>query len=153
MRRANGKWQMATGSLQLREYPGEIVRLSYEKCGRSGQGSVARAYCRQFAIESGLSHAPNYFEGSEPPLKVACLLRVGVVVRRRIHGRPVFGFGWDIAQLSHLIAFSTTQLSSLYKCWPRPLWGTGEFGDEIGAVLSLGIECGPTLNAAQVTKH
>ena len=28
---------MATGSLQLREYPGEIVRLSYEKCGRSGQ--------------------------------------------------------------------------------------------------------------------
>jgi hypothetical protein len=28
---------MATGSLQLREYPGEIVRLSCEKCGRSGQ--------------------------------------------------------------------------------------------------------------------
>jgi len=24
-------------SLQLREYPGEIVRLSCEKCGRSGQ--------------------------------------------------------------------------------------------------------------------
>jgi len=25
------------GSLQLREYPGDIVRLSCEKCGRSGQ--------------------------------------------------------------------------------------------------------------------
>ena len=25
------------GSLLLREYPGEIVRLSCEKCGRSGQ--------------------------------------------------------------------------------------------------------------------
>jgi len=25
------------GSLQLHEYPGEIVRLSCEKCGRSGQ--------------------------------------------------------------------------------------------------------------------
>jgi hypothetical protein len=28
---------MANGSLQLREYPGELVRLSYEKCGRAGQ--------------------------------------------------------------------------------------------------------------------
>jgi hypothetical protein len=28
---------MAGGSLQLREYPGEIVRLSCSKCGRSGQ--------------------------------------------------------------------------------------------------------------------
>lgn len=28
---------MATGSLQLREYPGEMVRLSCEKCRRSGQ--------------------------------------------------------------------------------------------------------------------
>jgi hypothetical protein len=26
-----------SGSLQLREYPGEIVRLSCAKCGRSGQ--------------------------------------------------------------------------------------------------------------------
>ena len=26
-----------TGSLTLSEYPGEIVRLSCEKCGRSGQ--------------------------------------------------------------------------------------------------------------------
>jgi hypothetical protein len=26
-----------TGSLQLRDYPGELVRLSREKCGRSGQ--------------------------------------------------------------------------------------------------------------------
>jgi hypothetical protein len=26
-----------TGSLQLREYPGEIVRLSCLKCGRAGQ--------------------------------------------------------------------------------------------------------------------
>ena len=26
-----------TGSLQLRDYPSEIVRLSCEKCGRSGQ--------------------------------------------------------------------------------------------------------------------
>jgi hypothetical protein len=26
-----------TGSLQLRDYPGDIVRLSCEKCGRSGQ--------------------------------------------------------------------------------------------------------------------
>ena len=25
------------GSVQLREYPGDIVRLSCEKCGRSGQ--------------------------------------------------------------------------------------------------------------------
>ena len=25
------------GSLQLREYPADRVRLSYEKCGRSGQ--------------------------------------------------------------------------------------------------------------------
>ena len=25
------------GSLQLREYPGDIIRLSCEKCGRSGQ--------------------------------------------------------------------------------------------------------------------
>jgi len=28
---------MANGSLQLREYPGALVRLSCEKCGRSGQ--------------------------------------------------------------------------------------------------------------------
>jgi len=26
-----------TGSLQLRDYPGDIVRLSCAKCGRSGQ--------------------------------------------------------------------------------------------------------------------
>jgi hypothetical protein len=26
-----------SGALQLREYPGEIVRLSCPKCGRSGQ--------------------------------------------------------------------------------------------------------------------
>jgi hypothetical protein len=26
-----------TGSLQLRDYPGEIVRLSCSKCGRTGQ--------------------------------------------------------------------------------------------------------------------
>jgi len=26
-----------TGSLQLREYPGEIIRLSCPKCGRAGQ--------------------------------------------------------------------------------------------------------------------
>jgi len=26
-----------TGSLQLREYPGDMVRLSCPKCGRSGQ--------------------------------------------------------------------------------------------------------------------
>jgi hypothetical protein len=26
-----------TGSLQLHEYPGELVRLSCPKCGRSGQ--------------------------------------------------------------------------------------------------------------------
>jgi len=26
-----------TGSLQLRDYPGDMVRLSCEKCGRSGQ--------------------------------------------------------------------------------------------------------------------
>ncbi len=25
------------GSLQLREYPGDLVRLSCEKCGRTGQ--------------------------------------------------------------------------------------------------------------------
>jgi|SoiMetStandDraft_5_1073268.scaffolds.fasta_scaffold153803_1 hypothetical protein len=28
---------MANGSLQLRDYPGEIVRLSCAKCGRAGQ--------------------------------------------------------------------------------------------------------------------
>ena len=28
---------MAGGSFQLREYPGETVRLSCEKCGRAGQ--------------------------------------------------------------------------------------------------------------------
>jgi len=28
---------MAGGSLQLSEYPGDIVRLSCAKCGRSGQ--------------------------------------------------------------------------------------------------------------------
>jgi len=28
---------MAGGSLQLREYPGETVRLSCAKCGRAGQ--------------------------------------------------------------------------------------------------------------------
>ena len=28
---------MANGSLQLREYPGALVRLACEKCGRSGQ--------------------------------------------------------------------------------------------------------------------
>ena len=33
------------GSLQLSEYPGHIVRLSCEKCGRSGQ------YRRQNLIE------------------------------------------------------------------------------------------------------
>ena len=33
------------GSLQLREYPGEIVRLSCEKCGRAGQ------YRKQILIE------------------------------------------------------------------------------------------------------
>ena len=27
---------MSGGSLQLREYPGELVRLSCEKCGRAG---------------------------------------------------------------------------------------------------------------------
>jgi hypothetical protein len=26
-----------TGSLQLREYPGDMLRLSCEKCGRSGR--------------------------------------------------------------------------------------------------------------------
>nr|UXE45027.1 hypothetical protein Hi04_10k_c4039_00035 [uncultured bacterium] len=34
-----------TGSLQLSEYPGEMVRLSCEKCGRSGQ------YRKQTLIE------------------------------------------------------------------------------------------------------
>jgi hypothetical protein len=34
-----------TGSLQLREYPGEIVRLSCSKCGRAGQ------YRKQTLIE------------------------------------------------------------------------------------------------------
>jgi hypothetical protein len=34
-----------TGSLQLREYPGEIVRLSCPKCGRTGQ------YRKQSLIE------------------------------------------------------------------------------------------------------
>ena len=29
--------QMAAGSFQLRDYPTELVRLSCEKCGRSGQ--------------------------------------------------------------------------------------------------------------------
>ena len=33
------------GSLQIREYPGDIVRLSCEKCGRSGQ------YRKQTLIE------------------------------------------------------------------------------------------------------
>jgi hypothetical protein len=28
---------MAGGSLQLREYPDDLVRLSCEKCGRAGQ--------------------------------------------------------------------------------------------------------------------
>jgi hypothetical protein len=28
---------MATGSFQLREYPGDLVRLSCDKCGRAGQ--------------------------------------------------------------------------------------------------------------------
>ena len=28
---------MANGSLQLREYPGALVRLSCEKCGHAGQ--------------------------------------------------------------------------------------------------------------------
>ena len=27
---------MAGGSIQLREYPAEVVRLSCEKCGRAG---------------------------------------------------------------------------------------------------------------------
>ena len=36
---------MAGGSLQLHEYPGDIVRLSCEKCGRSGQ------YRKQTLIE------------------------------------------------------------------------------------------------------
>jgi len=34
-----------TGSLQLRDYPGDMVRLSCEKCGRSGQ------YRKQTLIE------------------------------------------------------------------------------------------------------
>jgi len=34
-----------TGSLQLREYPGDMVRLSCSKCGRSGQ------YRKQTLIE------------------------------------------------------------------------------------------------------
>lgn len=34
-----------TGSLQLKEYPGEIVRLSCHKCGRAGQ------YRKQTLIE------------------------------------------------------------------------------------------------------
>src|SRR5262249_19171107 len=35
-----GSWdfEWMTGSLQLREYPGEIVRLSCAKCGRAGEG-------------------------------------------------------------------------------------------------------------------
>jgi len=36
---------MANGSLQLREYPGDLVRLSCAKCGRSGQ------YRKQSLIE------------------------------------------------------------------------------------------------------
>ena len=28
---------MANGSLQLREYPADLVRLACEKCGRAGQ--------------------------------------------------------------------------------------------------------------------
>jgi hypothetical protein len=28
---------MSGGSLQLREYPGDLVRFSCEKCGRAGQ--------------------------------------------------------------------------------------------------------------------
>jgi hypothetical protein len=36
---------MAGGSLSLREYPGELVRLSCEKCGRAGQ------YRKQNSIE------------------------------------------------------------------------------------------------------
>jgi hypothetical protein len=34
-----------TGSLQLRDYPGDYVRLSFEKCGRAGQ------YRKQTLIE------------------------------------------------------------------------------------------------------
>jgi hypothetical protein len=31
-----------TGCLQLREYPGDLVRLSCEKCGRAGQYRKAK---------------------------------------------------------------------------------------------------------------
>jgi hypothetical protein len=33
---------MSGGSLQLRDYPGDIVRLSCEKCGRDGCYGLAR---------------------------------------------------------------------------------------------------------------
>jgi len=39
-----------TGSLQLRDYPSEIVRLSCEKCGRAGQ------YRKQTLIERYGAH-------------------------------------------------------------------------------------------------
>ena len=32
-----------TGSLQLRDYPSELVRLSCEKCGRAGKPTLSRA--------------------------------------------------------------------------------------------------------------
>ena len=37
---------MSGGSLQLREYPAETVRLSCEKCGRAGQYRKRGAFNR-----------------------------------------------------------------------------------------------------------
>src|SRR5262249_49294887 len=43
-----------TGSLTLNEYPGDLVRLSCEKCGRSDEAEINRALrCRYAAASTG----------------------------------------------------------------------------------------------------
>jgi hypothetical protein len=64
-----------TGSLQLREYPGAIVRLSCPKCGRAGQ------YRKQNLIERfGADMRLPDFAGGD------CELQPLRSVARRLHG-------------------------------------------------------------------
>jgi len=57
---------MAGGSFELREYPGEIVRLSCQKCGRAGQYRKQNLIER-FGADIRLPDKPNHL--SKGPLQ------------------------------------------------------------------------------------
>ena len=70
------------GSLQLSEYPGEMVRLSCEKCGRSGQ------YPKQTLIDGADMRLPDLREEiaqcrRHGQMHDACMVRYVDLVARR----------------------------------------------------------------------